>query len=59
MYMAKFVYRLFLVAAILVALGGLYYMISSGSDGEFEKGVELVYDKGCEFYRDGKELLRG
>jgi hypothetical protein len=59
MYMAKFVYRMFLVVAILAALGGLYYVISTRPDGDFEKGVELVYDKGCELFRDGKELIRG
>jgi hypothetical protein len=57
--MAKFVYRVFLVLAILIALGGLYYVISSRSGNDFEKGVELVYNKGCELMQDGKELFCG
>jgi hypothetical protein len=59
MYMAKFVYRVFLVLAILIALGGLYYVISSRSGNDFEKGVELVYDRGRELMQDGKELFCG
>ena len=45
MYMAKFIYRVFLVLAIAAAVwGGVHYVMGVRSGEQLQNGVELVKD---------------